>query len=237
MWSDWLVFCDYGFSVSAFWCPVATPTILLGFLLSWTWGISSWLFQQSAATAPYLGLGVSPHGCLSWPWTWSSSSRPSCARAAAAPWVDPAIEQPKLAPSGSGEIPQPCGARAATAFLCSSLSPPMGWTQNSSSQKNLLCSKVLSVYSLFYFSVHFTDGQKRRDFSLPFFLLFFFCSAKPLCSPKSEVLHSSSSLGISASATSSLPKNFFLDKCTLSLKGILVNLIFSILLQQFRVKG
>ena len=35
------VFCDYGFSVSALWCPLATPTILLGFLLPWMWGISS----------------------------------------------------------------------------------------------------------------------------------------------------------------------------------------------------
>ena len=25
VWSDWLVFCDYGFSVSALWCPLATP--------------------------------------------------------------------------------------------------------------------------------------------------------------------------------------------------------------------
>ena len=33
VWLDWLVFCDYGFSVSALWCPLATPTILLGFLL------------------------------------------------------------------------------------------------------------------------------------------------------------------------------------------------------------
>ena len=41
VWLDWLVFCEYGFSVSAFWCPLATPTILLGFLLPWTWGISS----------------------------------------------------------------------------------------------------------------------------------------------------------------------------------------------------
>ena len=51
VWLDWLVFCDYGFSVSALWCPFATPTILLGFLLPWTWGISSWLLQQSAAAA------------------------------------------------------------------------------------------------------------------------------------------------------------------------------------------
>ena len=33
MWLDWLVFCEYGFSVSALWCPLSTLTILLGFLL------------------------------------------------------------------------------------------------------------------------------------------------------------------------------------------------------------
>ena len=64
LWSDWLVFCDYGFSVSALWCSLATPTILLGFLLPQTWGISSRLLQQSAAVAPYLGQGVPSHGCL-----------------------------------------------------------------------------------------------------------------------------------------------------------------------------
>ena len=32
VWLDWLVFCEYGFSVSALWCPLATPTVLLGFL-------------------------------------------------------------------------------------------------------------------------------------------------------------------------------------------------------------
>ena len=37
------------------------PTILLVFLLPWMWGISSRLLQQSAAAAPYLGQGVSPH--------------------------------------------------------------------------------------------------------------------------------------------------------------------------------
>ena len=85
--SDWLVSCDYGFSVSAFWCPLPTPMVLLGFLLPWTWVISSGLLQQSTAAAPYLEWGVSPHSRLSWSWTWSSSSRPSCARAAAAPWT------------------------------------------------------------------------------------------------------------------------------------------------------
>ena len=73
MWLDWLVFCDYGFSVSDFWCPLATPTILLGCPLPWTWDVSSWLLQQSAATAPYLGWGVSPHHHPFLPWTCSSS--------------------------------------------------------------------------------------------------------------------------------------------------------------------
>ena len=52
LWADWLVFCDYGFTVSALWCPLAPPTVLLGFLLPWTWDMSSGLLQQSAATAP-----------------------------------------------------------------------------------------------------------------------------------------------------------------------------------------
>ena len=87
VWLDWLVFCEYGFSVFALWCPLATPTVLLGFLLPWSWGISSWLLQQSAAIAPYLGRGVSPHHRPSWPPMWDSSSRPSCAHAATAPWT------------------------------------------------------------------------------------------------------------------------------------------------------
>ena len=84
VWLDWLVFCDYGFRVSALWCSLATPTVLLGFLLPWTWGISSQQLQQSTAAAPYLGRGVFPHRRPSWPWMWNSSSRPSCARAATA---------------------------------------------------------------------------------------------------------------------------------------------------------
>ena len=69
MWSDWLVFCDYGFSVSALWCPLTTPTLLLRFLSPWSWGISSLLLQQSTAAAPYLGWGVSHQGHPSWHWT------------------------------------------------------------------------------------------------------------------------------------------------------------------------
>ena len=38
-------------------------------LLPWMWGISSQLLQQSAATAAFLGRGVSPHRRPSWPWT------------------------------------------------------------------------------------------------------------------------------------------------------------------------
>ena len=86
-WLDRLVFCEYGFILSALWCPLATLTILLGFLLPWAWGISSQLLQQSAAAAPYLGWGVSLHCHPSWPSTWDSSSRPSCACTATAPWT------------------------------------------------------------------------------------------------------------------------------------------------------
>ena len=32
-WLDWLLFCEYGFSVSALWCSLATPTVFL--LLRW----------------------------------------------------------------------------------------------------------------------------------------------------------------------------------------------------------
>ena len=82
VWLDWLVFCEYGFSVSALWCRLATPTILLGFLLSSAWGISSQLLHQSTAAAPYLGREVSPHCCLFWPSTLDGSSRPFCAHTA-----------------------------------------------------------------------------------------------------------------------------------------------------------
>ena len=43
-------------------CPLATPTVLLGFLLPWMWDISSRLFQQSAATALYFGSGLHARG-------------------------------------------------------------------------------------------------------------------------------------------------------------------------------
>ena len=51
---------DCGFRLSALWFPLSAPTILLGFLLPWTGGISSRLLQQSSAAAPYLGRRASP---------------------------------------------------------------------------------------------------------------------------------------------------------------------------------
>ena len=69
---------------------------LLGFLLPWKWGVSSRLLQQSAAAAPYLGWGLSPHGRPSWPGTWSRSSQPSCAHAATAPWTSVSSSQPPM---------------------------------------------------------------------------------------------------------------------------------------------
>ena len=55
----------YSFSPSALWCPLLVPTLSLGFLLPWTWGISSRLLQESTSAAPYLGCGVAPlsHSC------------------------------------------------------------------------------------------------------------------------------------------------------------------------------
>ena len=41
MWSDWLVFYDHVFSLSALWCLLLVPTVLLGFLLPSMSGISS----------------------------------------------------------------------------------------------------------------------------------------------------------------------------------------------------
>ena len=73
---------------------LTTPTVLLGFLLPRTWGISSGLLQESTPATPYLGHGVSSHCRPSWPWTWSSSSQPSCPQ-----------EQPLL---GGGEAPLGC---------------------------------------------------------------------------------------------------------------------------------
>ena len=60
MWSDWLVVCDCGFSLSALWCPLSVPTVLLRFLLPWMWGI---FHHCSSKVQPLLlGLGVAHFG-------------------------------------------------------------------------------------------------------------------------------------------------------------------------------
>ena len=102
LWSDCLVFYDYGISVSALWSPLTTPTVLIGVLLPRTLGISLQLFQQRAATAPYLGQGISSHSRPSWPWTWSSSSQPS--RAPQQPLLGGGV-----APLGRSPWPRSCG--------------------------------------------------------------------------------------------------------------------------------
>ena len=61
VWLDWLISCEYGSSVSALWCSLATPTIVLGFLLPCVWCISSRLLQQRAATANQNHYEVSFH--------------------------------------------------------------------------------------------------------------------------------------------------------------------------------
>ena len=62
LWSDWLVFCNYGFSLSALWCPLATPTILLGFFLPWTWGsLHGCPSKEQHSSLPWM------RGISSWP--------------------------------------------------------------------------------------------------------------------------------------------------------------------------
>ena len=74
MWSDWLVFCDYGFSVSALWGPLAAPTVLLGFLLPWRKAIFSWLPLLTLNMEQLLSGLLRPAAAA--PWRWGCSSRP-----------------------------------------------------------------------------------------------------------------------------------------------------------------
>ena len=73
-------FCDCGFILSALWCPLSAPNTLVGLLLLLMLGISSQMLQQSAATAPYLGHGVSLHSRC-WPCMWVSPPGVSHSRA------------------------------------------------------------------------------------------------------------------------------------------------------------
>ena len=71
--------------------PLTTPTVLLGFLLPWTWGISSRLLQQSTAAVPYLERGVSPYAA------------PPDLERGVGPLGPPVPAQPPLT-SGEGEL-------------------------------------------------------------------------------------------------------------------------------------
>ena len=94
--------------------------------LPWAWGISSRLFQQSTAVAPYLGWRVSPHRCPSWPSTWESSSRPSCATTATAPWMW--VDLPESCPWfwawGGSSRPPPLASY--TGWLLQTIAPDLG---------------------------------------------------------------------------------------------------------------
>ena len=56
MWLDWLVVCDCGFSLSVLWCPLSAPTILMGFLWPWTWGISSQSLALGSTKPQFLSM-------------------------------------------------------------------------------------------------------------------------------------------------------------------------------------
>ena len=98
--------------------PLTTPAVSLGFLLFWTWGISSWLLQQSTATALYLGRGVSPH----------RPPPPPDLERGIAPLGPPTPEQPQL--PGGGDAPPGCR--------------PWPWAWSSSSQP-FLCYRSLAL--------------------------------------------------------------------------------------------
>ena len=112
----------YGFSVSALWCPLATPTIF-GFLLPWGWG---YLFTAAPAkhspwSLPWMR-GISSRR-PSWPSARNGSSRPSCAGAATTPWKRGcSSQQPPLA-SGVGLLLPAVASGAAPGLGCG-VAPP-----------------------------------------------------------------------------------------------------------------
>ena len=62
MWSDWLVVCDCGFSLSALWCPLSVTSLIL---VSLTLNVG-YLFMAAPAKRSHCSLL----------WTWGSSSQP-----------------------------------------------------------------------------------------------------------------------------------------------------------------
>ena len=161
--SDCLVFCGYGFGVSALRCPHATPTVLLGFLLPRTWGISSRLLQQRAAAAPYLDEG------------YPLTAAPPDLERGAAPLRPPAQAQPPLLGGGAallaaapdlrgvvvrlaatpdlGRGVAPLGRSCAVAAW-RSRSPPGPWTRGSSSQPRFCASRYSPISVLLWVLMH-----------------------------------------------------------------------------------
>ena len=142
-------------------CPLATPTVLLGFLLPWTWGISSRLLQKSAAAAPYLGEG------------YLLTVVPPDLEHGIAPLGPPAPAQPSLL--GHGVAPpghRPCPP----AWVNSSWPPPLASGRGSSSW--LWAPKSLPIVTAAYeIKRHLLFGKKvminldsifkSRDITLP----------------------------------------------------------------------
>ena len=86
VWLDWLVSYEYGFSVFALWCPLATPTVLLGFLLPWAWGTILSLYQicyniasvscLGSLAVRHVGSYLSNQGSNLYPLHWKVNSQP-----------------------------------------------------------------------------------------------------------------------------------------------------------------
>ena len=99
--------------MSALRCPLATPTVLLGFLLPWTWGISSRLLltldegyllttappdlergiaplgPPAPAQPPLLGRGVAPLSCSCAVAAWHSRPLPLTSEWGSSSWLPP----------------------------------------------------------------------------------------------------------------------------------------------------
>ena len=105
-------------------CPLATPTILLGFLLLWMLGISPRLLHQSTATALTLDEGYLP------------TATPSDLECGVVPLGPPAPAQPSLqarilewvAFPSPGDLPNPGMESGSPALQADSLpsEPPVG---------------------------------------------------------------------------------------------------------------
>ena len=146
-------------------------------------GVSLHNCFSKAAAVPYLGRGVAPHRPPSWPWTWSSSSRPSCAHAAAAPWTwGCSLRQPPsaamadlrcgVARLGCCPWPRACGSSSQLPLLTSdsvgsssppllcrrslalSRSPPQPWARGSSSRWRFCAVRRSRRGSLFSLFFH-----------------------------------------------------------------------------------